>query len=436
MRDIAVKVFLAGASGFVGGHLLRRLSAAGHEVVAFVRAGAVADRLEAERRPGCRIVRGDVRSPESWRPHLAGCEGVVNAVGIIRETRPGDFEALHQRFAIELFDAAIAAGARRLVQISALGADDGAETRYHLTKRAADRHVVGLPAAVLVLRPSLIYGPGDQSLTFFRSLAAQPVILLPGGGESLLQPVHVDDVASAAAEFLERSDDARLTLDLGGPAAISFRDLVRVLAMHAGEKRPWEVPVPWRCMEVVAGAVDRLGFGPITTEELSMLRRGNVGDLAPFLAAFGREPQALEVGLARTPFPHEDRVAARLRPWQGVLRCGIAAVWLLTGLICATGGRGACLFWLARLGIGGAPAEGILYGTCLLEVLLGLALVAGLRVRLLCDLQLAMMLFFTLVLSAVGPELWLDPFGSLSKNIPLAAAILVLRAWEDPPGPS
>lgn len=431
-----MKVFLAGASGFVGGHLLRRLSDAGHEVVAFARPGPIADRLEAERLPGCRVLRGDVRSPESWRPHLAGCDGVVNAVGIIRETRPGDFEALHERFAIDLFDAAIAAGARRLVQISALGADDGAATRYHLTKRAADRHVVGLPAAVLVLRPSLIYGPGDQSLTFFRSLAAQPVILLPGAGESRLQPVHVDDVVSAAAEFLARRDDARLTLDLGGPEAIAFRDLVRVLARNAGEKCPWEIPVPWPVMELVAGSVDRLGAGPITTEELSMLRRGNTGDLAPFRAAFGREPLPLEVGLARTPFPHEFRMAARLRPWQGVLRCGIASVWLLTGLICATGGRAACLSWLARLGIGGLPADGILYGTCLLEVLLGLALLAGLHVRRLCDLQLAMMLFFTLTLTVVGPDLWLDPFGSLTKNLPLAAAVLVLRAWEEPPGNS
>ncbi|WP_050985694.1 NAD-dependent epimerase/dehydratase family protein [Rubrivivax gelatinosus] len=190
-----MRILLTGSSGFIGGRLREALQAAGHEPIC------------AGRRPdgsGCRFVAADFAGPPPrWREHLDGVDAVVNTVGIFRETPGARFADLHVAGPVALFEACAAAGVRRVVQLSALGADDEAESGFHRSKHAADRRLLALPLDACVVMPSLVFGEGGASSAAFLTWASLPVLPLPAGGRQAIQPVHVDEVVAALVVLIE-----------------------------------------------------------------------------------------------------------------------------------------------------------------------------------------------------------------------------------------
>ncbi len=426
-----MRVFLTGASGFIGGHILRGLVEHGHHVTCLAR-GSSARALQALALPGVTVVEGEFTNPASWTAHVAGHDAVINTVGIIRETPHARFDAVHTDAPIALFDAAARAGARKVVQLSALGADDEAQSRYHLSKRAADRHLAKLDVPYVVLRPSFVYGPGDHSMTFFQSLAALPVTPVPGDGQYRVHPLHVTDLVRAVLLAVERDDLRDCAVDLGGGDPLTFDELLDLLARRIDNRPARKLHIPWGVMRAVAAATDALGGrGPISGEELAMLRRGNFTDNKAFVEKFGFTPLGFPVGLARQPLSEAERWHARLVHLRVPLRLSVAFIWLATGLVSMFVSTQTGYELLAQVGITGPLASLALYGTASAEVVIGLATALGWRVRLMGVLQLLLMFGFMAILTAGIPELWWHPFGPLTKNIPLIAATLVMMALED-----
>src|SRR5262249_20181937 len=155
-----------------------------------------------------------------------------------------------------------------------------------------------------------------------------------------------------------------------------------------------------------------------TGEELAMLRRGNVCDTGPFVHRFGFTPVPFRVGIARRPLTEADVWHARLAPLRVPLRLSVAFIWLATGVICMFFSVGQGYDLLRRVGLTGTLADVALYGTCSLEIALGVATALGWRVRLMGALQLLLIVGFTVILTLKLPEVWLDPFGAVTKNIP------------------
>jgi uncharacterized protein YbjT (DUF2867 family) len=137
-----VNILVVGAAGFIGRHLVRRLFESGHDVTPCGTDPARLRRLF----PGLCCIAADYGrdSVETRIPQLAGVDVVINAAGLIRETEDRSYRTVHTEGPIALFEACLAAGVRRVLQVSALGADAGAVTRYHLSKRAADDHLAAL----------------------------------------------------------------------------------------------------------------------------------------------------------------------------------------------------------------------------------------------------------------------------------------------------
>jgi uncharacterized protein YbjT (DUF2867 family) len=195
-----MRVMVLGASGFIGGRIAACLLAHGHNVVP---CGRVPAKLR-RRFPGQDVVHADLGTDTAadWRSRLAGVDAVVNAAGALRGT---DLEAVHTHGPTALFDACAAAGVGHVVQVSALGADAGARSRFHLTKRVADEHLLRLRSAEgrdgwCVLRPSLVVGRGGRSTGLFAALAAgRPWPVQLGPGTWCVQPLHVADLARAVA---------------------------------------------------------------------------------------------------------------------------------------------------------------------------------------------------------------------------------------------
>jgi NADH dehydrogenase len=185
------RVFVTGATGFVGRAVVQALRAEGYCVRCLVRRGSEPDLrgLEAIER-----VEGDVLASRSLADGMEGCHSVVHLVGIIREypARGVTFERVHVEGTRNVLEAATTAGVQRYLHMSALGTRPGARARYHTTKWAAEEAVRAGTLPWTIFRPSVIYGRGDGFVTMLaRMIQRLTVIPVIGDGRQRLQPVPV-----------------------------------------------------------------------------------------------------------------------------------------------------------------------------------------------------------------------------------------------------
>lgn len=419
-------ILLTGATGFIGRHLLAALTAAGHEVVCAVR------------RPSGQHGRRDVAadftrdfSAADWLPRLQGIDAVINAVGIIREQGAQTFDAIHARAPCALFEACAAAGVRLVLQVSALGADAAAVSRYHLSKKRADDFLAALPLHSVILQPSVVFGADGSSARLFTTLASLPLIGLPGGGTQQLQPVHIDDLVAAVLAQLERPLPSGTRLPVVGPHAMSLRAYLAGLRTALGMRGGIFFPVPMFLVRLGARLGGMLPGSLLDPETLAMLERGNTGDAGPLTRALGHAPRKVDAFIAPT-----ERAAlktqAQLNWLLPLLRLSIALVWIVTGFVSLGLYPVADSYaLLARVGIHGALAPLMLYGAALLDIAFGIATLLLKRRYWLWLLQAAVILFYTAVISWRLPEFWLHPYGPLLKNLPMLAAICLLFELEE-----
>ncbi len=426
-------ILITGASGFIGSHLTRALLKEGHRITAAVRD----PETFCARHPDARAVGVDFTRalrPGDWLHALHGVDAVVNAVGIIRETGRQTFQALHQQAPIALFQACRETGVKRVIQISALGADEGAESRYHLTKRAADDRLADSGLDWTVLRPSIVYGPGARSTTLFKALAALPLTPLVNRGEQPVQPIHVDDLARAVAQCLRGQGACRLRIDLVGPEPVCFRELMRQLRLWLGLGRLRPLAVPYRVALLGAKLGGFLGDAPVTPETVRMLARGNSAPVDGLVRQFGFLPRSLAQSLRDEPARQPDRWQAGLFFLRPLLRAALALTWLSAGIVSAgIHPMGESLAMLNGIGITGPGAVFTLYAAAGLDLLLGAATLSDRWLRPALYGQLLTMLLYTLIITALLPAWWAHPFGPVVKNLPIAVATLILLVLQRRP---
>ncbi|MFL6622990.1 MAG: SDR family oxidoreductase [Sulfurifustaceae bacterium] len=425
-----MNVLITGADGFIGRALARALQHAGEHVV-----GCARNRERFERLfPGMPFVHADLtrdHDPTAWRPRLDGIDAVVNTVGIFREHGAQRFDTVHVRGPIALFDACVRCRVRRVVQISALGADANAASRYHMSKKAADDYLTGLDLDWLIVQPSLVYGIGGASAGLFNFLAALPIVPLPGRGDQPLQPVHLDDLIDALMVLLRPRTPARRRVAFVGPRPIALRDYLRQLRDTLDLPSTLYLPVPPALVRAGARAMRGLPASLLAPESLDMLERGNTADAGPITALLGRPPRP-----PRDFIPPASAAAlrrqARLTWLLPLLRVSIALVWLVSGVVSlGIYPIQESYALLARAGITGVWAPLALYGAALLDLAFGIATLAVRRGRRLWELQIGVILVYSAIVAWALPEFWLHPFGPLIKNVPMLAALATLLTLEE-----
>jgi uncharacterized protein YbjT (DUF2867 family) len=291
------RIFLTGATGFVGHAVILALRAHGYAVRCLVRRGSELDLrgLEAIER-----VEGDVLSPAALERDMEGCDTVVHLVGIIREEPAtlSTFERIHTQGTINVLEAATATGVRRYVHMSALGVRPGARARYHRSKWAAEEAVRASPIPWTIFRPSIIYGRGDQFVNMLAGLIRRyPVVPVIGSGQQRLQPVPVEHVAEAFARAVELPASVKHTYDIGGPDAVTMVQLLDLIGAALGRSRVRKAHAPIGLVRPMARLLHRLPGFPLTPDQLLMLEEDNVCDPQPFYATFGLSPLPLATGL-------------------------------------------------------------------------------------------------------------------------------------------
>jgi len=421
-----MRVLLTGASGFMGRAVAQALHERGHAVVRVLRhppAGAQ-DVVQAD--------FAGIPRRGWWVAQLAGIDAVVNAVGILREQRGQRFDDLHVRGPAALFEACVQAGVPRVLQVSALGADERATSAYHLSKRAADDHLLSLPLSATVVQPSLVYGAGGASAALFTAWASLPVVPLPHDGRQSVQPLHVDDLVQALQALLESGQGEGLRLPLVGPRPVSLRGLLAALRQGMGlpPARWLEVPPAWVRAAVAVGS--RWPGALADRDTLAMLERGNTAPADATVRLLGREPRPVE-SFIEPERAGTERLRARLAWALPPLRVALGLVWVVTALLSfGLYPVQDSYALLARLGITGPAAPVALYGAAALDLVLGAATLAGRGRPWIWWGQIALMLGYMVLITWALPEFWRHPFGPILKNLPMLAAVSLLLALEEP----
>ena len=430
-----MRILLTGATGFIGRHVAGRLIAAGHEVVCCVRNEERAARMF----PGQRTIACDFNSdtrPDMWSPRLADVDAVVNCAGILQARRGQSIEAVHKAAPAALFEACRDRGVRRVIQISALGADAGAGTAYAETKHAADAHLQGLDLDWTILKPSLVYSCAGSygGTSLFRALAALPfAIPVVGDGTQVFQPIHMDDLAEGVLRLLETPQPPPKVIVASGPQALHLAEILVALRRWLGLAAAPILHVPVQLVELIARLAQRLGApGPINTTALRMLAYGNTADPDDFIAATGIEPRPFALALSAQPAHVQDRWHARLYFLRPLLRLVIALFWIASGLVAlAPGAIDRATPLLQAAGVPDGRFGLALAAGALIDVILGGLLLIRWRVLLVGCLQLLVTAGYLTWLTIADPGLWMHPLGPLIKTLPLMVATLVMMAVEE-----
>lgn len=419
-----MRVLVTGAGGFIGSALVGALLARGHHVVACEhrrRAQSPHERLTS-----LAVDYMQDLDASAWLPRLKDVDAVVNAVGILRENAHASFEALHHQAPVALFNACVQAGVSRCIQISALGADDGATSAYHRTKCAADSALRRSGLAWTIVQPSLVFGPRGASTQLFITLASLPVSLLVGRGDQQVQPVHIDDLSALIVHLLDESEAVDKTIAAVGPRALSQKALLRVLRKGMTLPDTLEIPVPLWAIRLAAWLGDVTNRGALSSETLGMLLRGNTASATSIRRVLGHPPRD-----PSTFIPHEQALDWRLTAvmsWLSpMLLLTLAVMWISAGVVSWIYAQRDGIHLLTSLGLSPTLAQPAFAAACLVDITFGILCLTA-PGRGLWLTQLAVTTFYTAALTLVASDLWIDPFGPLVKNLPIAGMLLGLAA--------
>ncbi|MEM7568846.1 MAG: complex I NDUFA9 subunit family protein [Pseudomonadota bacterium] len=283
-----------GGSGFIGRYIVQDLAAAGHRVRVGVRHPNQALFLKPLGAVGQVMpMAASVLNEDSITRAVDGADGVINLVGILHGSTKA-FESLQSQGAAMVARVAKAAGVKRFVHMSAIGADADSEVDYARTKGEGEAGVKEAFPEATILRPSIVVGPEDQFLNRFGDMARKSPVMPLICGETRFQPVYVGDVAKAAFKALTSTGYEGKTYALGGPQTYSFKDLLRYIMDETMHSRPF-LPIPTPIAEIQGALMSVLPNPPLTRGQVKMLQNDNVvAEGALTLADFDITPTPME----------------------------------------------------------------------------------------------------------------------------------------------
>ena len=429
-----MRILVVGAGGFIGRHIAIEAARAGHEVVACGRDPAQLRFMF----PGWKAVACDFARDrtEDWRQRLQGIDAVVNAAGTFQENGGNSLETVHVTGPKVLFEVCAELGIQRLIQISALGADDAAKSRLHKAKRKGDTLCIGIADSHqlpgwTVVRPSIVIGRGGQSTTLFAALGALPRPPRLAAGRWELQPLHVTDLAYGIILLLEQDDLAPRELDFVGPKPMTTDQLTHTLRRWLRLPPAGVFTVPEWFLRGASALGGHFFFGALSRQSLDTLARGNTAPVTPLKEALHWLPRPLSEAMTAEPSTQADLWHARLYFFKPALRTGLAFIWIATAIVTAfiyPIEQSAAM--VSALGVGDHQATALVYAGAALDAVLGTALLAKIRPVLVGTLQIIAMLVFTVLATMAVPQVWSEPFGPLMKNLAVLLATLTMIVLE------
>lgn len=294
-------VTIFGGSGFVGRYIARRMAKEGWRVRVAVRRPNEAIFVRTYGDVGqVEPIQANIRDEESTRRAVEGATAVVNCVGILYQDSRQKFDRVQGEGAARIARLSAEAGVKRMVHVSAIGADAESGSAYARTKAAGEAAMLEAFPHAVILRPSIIFGPEDQFFNRFASMAAISPVVPMVGADTRFQPVYVDDVARAAVKGA--LGEAEGLYELGGPRAYAFRELMELMLAEIRRRRLL-IALPFFVAKIMASVLDFIqavtigviANKQITRDQVRLLAGDNVvSEGVRTFADLGIEPISVE----------------------------------------------------------------------------------------------------------------------------------------------
>ncbi len=292
------RVFLTGATGFVGREVLRELVVRGYQPVCLVRSARSAEPLVAQFADRPRVVVGTLFDHGAVGAAMADADAVIHLVGIIFEHRFSGqtFERVHRTGTANVARAAQELGVARFIHMSALGSRPDAVSRYHRTKYQAEQLVQGAGFDWTIFRPSLIHGPEGEFMQLMARFVRKmipPVIPYFGSGDARLQPVSVKDVAACMVAALSRPETIGQIYSVGGPEVYTWKTFYAACQRLIPGARRWKpiVSIPISLATLLARTLMKTPLVPqalrFNVDQVAMAQEDSTCDPAPIRKMIG-----------------------------------------------------------------------------------------------------------------------------------------------------
>ena len=285
-----MKIVVLGGSGFIGRHVCEKLATAGHSITVPTRRLSSAAHLQPL--PRLQLQQCNVHDSAQLAQVVAGHDVLINLVAVLH----GDaarFDAVHVQLVRSIVAACKAGGVPRVVHVSALGAGLDAPSMYQRSKAQGEAALVAGGLDLSILRPSVIFGAGDQFMNLFARLQSLFPVMPLAGAETRFQPVWVEDVAQALVQLLLHPH-APLVLEAVGPDVFTLRQLVQLAGRASGHER-MVVGLPMALARIQARIMELApGIPLMSRDNLDSMQVDNVATPGmPGLPAIGIKPGAL-----------------------------------------------------------------------------------------------------------------------------------------------
>ncbi len=289
------KILILGGTGFVGRHLCEKLAELPCRVSVVTRRRSHAQHLQML--PMVDIAEVASHDSASLMPLLAEHDAVVNLVAILHGNQ-ATFEKVHVQLPLELARACDAAGQRRIIHISALGASVDSASMYQRSKARGEAVLLSSGLDVSVLRPSVIFGSEDKFLNTFAALQKIFPVIPLAGSSARFQPVWVEDVATAIVKCLEDKSTIGQTFEACGPEIFTLRQLVQLAGRYSGVNNGAGrhiIGLPDSLARLQAWLMELAPGEPILSRDnLNAMKTDNIASgKLPGLTALGITPSAL-----------------------------------------------------------------------------------------------------------------------------------------------
>ncbi|MEE8346741.1 MAG: complex I NDUFA9 subunit family protein [Dehalococcoidia bacterium] len=282
-------ILVTGGSGFIGRRVVSRLEEAGHRVRVLARGLRRADLPD-----GVETVQGNVVSGQGLSQAMEGVQKVVHLVAIIRESRDQTFRGVIRQGTERTVEAAKVAGVKKFVYVSAIGAQDNPTYPYLHAKWQAERAVTLSGLKHTILRPSIVFGAGDEFINALAGLVRyNPIVPVAGDGKARFQPIWVEDLVTCIVACLDEGAHDGETLEVGGPEHLTYDEMLDTVKDALGRSR-LKAHVPLAVMRPLAQAMEwLLAKPPVTREQLKMLAMDNTTETDSVMRNFGVQTRRL-----------------------------------------------------------------------------------------------------------------------------------------------
>jgi uncharacterized protein YbjT (DUF2867 family) len=269
-------ILVTGAAGYVGSHIVKRLSEAGQPIRALVRNRTWAEAEDRLANLKIEWAEGDVTKPETLEAALQGVDTVIHTVAIAIEKGGRKYETINYQGTVNVVDAAKKAGVKRFINICQLGADARLPYRFLASKGKAQEYVAVSGLAWTSFRPSVIWGPEDEFANTFAKLVPLSPLIYPiiGDGQAKFQSVWVEDLVTAVVKSLDDPSTIHQDLEIGGPEVLTIAEIEKRTLQAIGARRMMiRTPVP--LLRVIVTLMGVLPAPPVTTSLLDLLAVDN-----------------------------------------------------------------------------------------------------------------------------------------------------------------